>query len=346
MALLTIAVPSYNSEDHLAQCLDSLLPGGETLEVIIVNDGSTDDTAAIAERYVAQYPQIFRLISQENAGHGAGINVALEHATSPWFKVLDSDDRFDREALEKVLAKLTEWHTANIRPDLIITNYVYERHSWKDGVHKVTNKRIRYKNIFEEEAPQSWASMGTMKLDQLMMMHAMIYRTELIRDEVKLKLPHHTSYEDNLYVCVPLPHVKEIRYLDENLYIYFIGRPEQSVNLNSLIKKADNQLLVTRELLYSFDDWSKLQPNRLRRYLVRHFIRLVAMSILALTIRGREEDKQKLRALWQDIKDHDPNLYRKARSHPMPVGQALLLVLKPDMRERVYRWIGKTWRFN
>lgn len=346
MALLTIAVPSYNSEDHLPQCLDSLLPGGEALEVIIVNDGSTDDTEAIAERYVTEYPKIFQLISQENAGHGAGINVALKHATSPWFKVLDSDDRFDREALENVLTKLQKWHDEDICPDLIITNYIYERHSWKNGNHKVTNKKIRYKNVFAEEKPQTWASMDTMKLDQIMMMHAMMYRTELIRDEVKLELPHHTSYEDNLYVCIPLPHVKEIRYLNEDLYIYFIGRPEQSVNLNSLIKKVDNQLLVTRELLYAFDDWSRLQPTRLRRYLVRHFIRLVAMSILSLSIRGQQEDKLKLRALWHDIRDHDRYLYRKARSHPMPIGQAILLVLKPDLRQRVYRWIGKTWRFN
>lgn len=346
MALLTIAVPSYNSEDHLAQCLDSLLPGGEALEVIIVNDGSIDDTGAIGERYVKEHPQIFKLITQENAGHGAGINVALEHATAPYFKVLDSDDRFDRTALENVLAKLTKWQAEDICPDLIITNYVYERHSWKNDVHRVTNKRIRYKNVFAEELPQNWASMDAMKLDQIMMMHAMMYRTALLRDEVQLKLPHNTSYEDNLYVCVPLPHVKEIRYLNEDLYIYFIGRPEQSVNLNSLIMKVDNQLLVTRELLHAFDDWSELQPNRLRRYLVRHFIRLIAMCILALTIRGQEEDKQKLRELWKDIKTHDKKLYRKVRSHPMPIGQAFLMVLKPDLRQRVYRWIGKTWRFN
>lgn len=346
MALLTIAVPSYNSEDHLARCLDSLLPGGEALEVIIVNDGSTDDTAAIAERYVAEYPEIFQLITQENAGHGAGINVALQHATSPWFKVLDSDDRFDQQALENVLAKLAKWQAEDICPDLIITNYVYERHSWKNNVHKVSNKRISYKNVFVEKVPQNWVAMDKMKLDQILMMHAMMYRTELIRDEVKLFLPHNTSYEDNLYVCIPLPHVREIRYLNEDLYLYFIGRPEQSVNLNSMIKKADNQLLVTRELLYAFDDWSMIQPNRLRRYLVRHFIRLVAMSILALTLRGQEEDKQKLEQLWQDIKLHDKKLYRKVKAHPMPVGQTLLLTFHPEMRQRVYRWIGKTWRFN
>ena len=208
-----------------------------------------------------------------------------------------------------------------------------------------SNTNLFLQNMFTEGIFQNWDDMGLPRLDQLLMMHAMIYRTTLLRDEVKLQLPHHTSYEDNLYVCVPLPYVKHIRYLNEDLYRYFIGRPDQSVNLSSLVKKVDNQLLVTREFLHAFD-WENLEPPRLRRYIVRHFIRLVAMCILPLSIRGQAEDKAKLDALWDEIEAVDEDLYRKVRTHPFPLGQILLHKLGPDTRERVYRWIGKTWRFN
>ena len=92
MKLLTVTVPCYNSQDYMEKCIESLLCGGERVEIIVINDGSKDNTGAIGDRYAARYPDIVKVIHQENGGHGAGINAGLKAATGKYFKVVDSDD--------------------------------------------------------------------------------------------------------------------------------------------------------------------------------------------------------------------------------------------------------------
>ena len=92
MKLLSIAIPSYNSENYMRNCIESLLPGGEEVEIIVVNDGSKDGTAAIADEYAAKYPTIVKAVHQENGGHGEAVNAGLRNATGLYYKVVDSDD--------------------------------------------------------------------------------------------------------------------------------------------------------------------------------------------------------------------------------------------------------------
>ena len=106
MKLLTFAIPSYNSQDYMEHCIESLLPGGEDVEILIVDDGSKDNTAEIADSYERKYPGIVRAIHQENGGHGEAVNAGIRNATGLFFKVVDSDGWVDYEAYRKVLAKL------------------------------------------------------------------------------------------------------------------------------------------------------------------------------------------------------------------------------------------------
>ena len=106
MKLLSIAIPSYNSENYMRNCIESLLPGGEEVEIIIVNDGSKDGTAAIADEYAEKYPTIVKAIHQENGGHGEAVNAGLRAATGLYYKVVDSDDWVNEEAYLKILKKL------------------------------------------------------------------------------------------------------------------------------------------------------------------------------------------------------------------------------------------------
>lgn len=103
MKLLSIAVPCYNSQDYMRNCVDSLLKGGELVEILIVNDGSKDDTAKIADEYAEKYPTIVRAIHQENGGHGEAVNTGIRNATGFYFKVVDSDDWVNEEAFEAIL---------------------------------------------------------------------------------------------------------------------------------------------------------------------------------------------------------------------------------------------------
>ena len=132
MKLLSVAIPCYNSEGYMRHCIETLLPGGEDVEIIIVNDGSTkDNTAAIADEYAAKYPTIVKAVHQENGGHGEAVNTGLKNATGLYFKVVDSDDWVDAESYQKVLAKLNELVREGKAVDMMLCNYVYEKQGAK-----------------------------------------------------------------------------------------------------------------------------------------------------------------------------------------------------------------------
>ena len=132
MKLLSVAIPCYNSESYMRHCIESLLVGGEDVEIIVVNDGSAkDNTAAIADEYAAKYPGIVKAVHQENGGHGSAVNAGIKNATGLYFKVVDSDDWVKQEAYLQILDKLRELAGGDQVLDMLISNYVYEKEGEK-----------------------------------------------------------------------------------------------------------------------------------------------------------------------------------------------------------------------
>ena len=175
MKLLTIAIPCYNSAAYMERCIESLLPGGEEVEILIVDDGSQkDNTAEIADQYEKNYPGICRAIHQENGGHGEAVNTGLRNAQGIFFKVVDSDDWVDEGALEKILSVLHELVEKQTLIDMLVSNYVYEKVGAK---HK---KVIHYRNVMPQDRIITWKEMGHFRLAQYILMHSVIYRTEQI----------------------------------------------------------------------------------------------------------------------------------------------------------------------
>ena len=127
MKLLSIAIPCYNSEAYMEKCIDSLLVGGEDVEILIVNDGSSDRTAEIADSYERKYPTIVKAIHQENGGHGEAVNAGIRNATGLYFKVVDSDDWVNAEAYAQILKTLSDLIRGPETVDLLISNFVYEK---------------------------------------------------------------------------------------------------------------------------------------------------------------------------------------------------------------------------
>ena len=127
MKILSIAVPCYNSQAYMRKCIDSLLEGGEDVEILVVDDGSSDETAQIADEYAEKYPTIVKAIHQENGGHGEAVNTGIRNASGIYFKVVDSDDWVQKEAYLEILSTLSMFVKGSYTVDMLISNFVYEK---------------------------------------------------------------------------------------------------------------------------------------------------------------------------------------------------------------------------
>ena len=305
MKLLSIAIPSYNSQDYMRNCIDSLLTGGEEVEILIIDDGSKDATPQIADEYAKKYPSIIRAVHQENGGHGEAVNAGIRHATGFFYKVVDSDDWVDQESYEKVLDFLRQAVKEEEPLDMLISNYVYE----KQGARR--KKVIHYHSILPENRYFGWEEIGHFGVSQNILMHSVIYRTQLLRD-CGFELPKHTFYVDNIFVYWPLPYVKKMYYLDTDFYRYFIGREDQSVNEKVMIGRIDQQILVTK-LMLGYYDVMKLPNRRLRSYMIKYLeIMMTICSILAIRSET-PENMEKKKELWQYLRQKNLPLYLRLR---------------------------------
>ena len=304
MKLLSVAIPCYNSEAYMRNCIHSLLAGGEEVEIIIVDDGSKDGTAAIADEYAEKYPTIVKAVHQENGGHGEAVNAGLRNATGLYFKVVDSDDWVSISAYKEILKTLEKLAGAKPMVDMLISNFVYE----KEGVKR--KKVMSYRSAFPQDQVFTWDDVKVLHKGQYILMHSVIYRTKLLR-ECGLELPKHTFYVDNIFVYHPLPHVKYLYYLNVNFYRYFIGRSDQSVNESVMIGRIDQQLKVNRIMIddYKLSDPRQVQNRKLRHYMKNYLeIIMVVSSIIAIRS-GTEENLEKKYELWKYLKKKDPKTY-------------------------------------
>lgn len=314
MKLITFAVPSYNSENYMRHCIDTLLTGGDEVEIIIVNDGSKDNTGAIADEYAAKYPDIVFPVHQENGGHGSGVNAGLVRAKGLYYKVVDSDDWLDEAALKTTLDTIRKHVEAGDAADLYICNFVYEHVS--DGTSYVSHyrKKMPVGRFF------GWDEVKPFTKWEMLLMHSLIYRTEALR-ESGINLPKHTFYVDNIFSYQPLPYMKKLYYIDVDLYRYFIGRSDQSVNIDNMTKRYEQQIRVMGLMTdaYTYDE-IKAMDKGLKKYLF-HALGAIMMNTIFFSSGGKDnkkERKQNLKALWKHIKEKDKKLYRKLRYRSLP----------------------------
>lgn len=305
MKILSITVPCYNSQGYMSNCIESLLVGGEEVEIIIVDDGSKDDTWKIAQEYQEKYPTIVKAVHQENKGHGGAVNTGLAHATGLYFKVVDSDDWLNAEAYQKALGVLSESVRGSQTLDMLICNYVYE----KEGAKRKTV--MKYTAFLPENRIFGWEAVKSLPQSKYLLMHSLIYRTDLLRD-CGLQLPEHTFYVDNLVAFVPLSHVKTMYYLNVNLYRYYIGREGQSVNEQIMIGRIDQQIKVNKIMMDYMAEQKNLKKNQ-RKYMIHMLIIITTVSSILMLKSATEENFQKKKELWEYLKKSDARNYHAVR---------------------------------
>ena len=308
--LLTVVVPSYNASKYLDFNLQSFLRPSvpKRLEVIIVDDGSTDDTARIADAYHEKYPETIKVIHKDNGGHGSGINAGLRAATGKYFKVVDADDWVDHEALERLLDYIVSFDAVDaddamatskaktvtmtstmtgtktktaFGPDVIYNNYYWRLTDEAKSPDEYERKLefaepfsgVEYRKVcdFESIADQCYVKM-----------HNMTIRTDILREH-QIKIDEHCYYVDMEYILYPMPYVETIAFLPEFLYQYQIGRQGQSMDPAKMQRNAAQYDHVLASIYAYYDAHCRdiNQPNR-KKYIDRLISRFYASRIKIL----------------------------------------------------------------
>lgn len=256
--ILSISVAAYNAEKDLPRCLDSMVNTSVAglLDIIVVNDGSKDDTLVIARDYEKNHPGIVRVIDKENGGHGSTINASIPTAVGKYYKVVDSDDWVDAEGLVWLIEYLKDTDA-----DLVFNPYqVIDAESLKEKslVWPYTSE-IRVGETLDA------ANMSDIQLE----MHAMTYRTEVLQRAIaKTKIAEHCFYVDVEYDLFPLPYVKRYACLDFPVYQYLQGTITQSMSRESLIRRRDQFQRVIRRITRFYEAVKSRVPDHMRRIIL------------------------------------------------------------------------------
>ncbi len=308
---LTFVVPAYNMTEYLERCVMSLIAAkrNDDIEVLIVDDGSSDGTLEMAQKFEARYPGIVRAIHQENKGHGGAVNTGIAAASGMYVKVVDADDWVGPESLEQVMAVLREEADSTEPIDMLVTNYVY------DKVGKRNKHVVNFRHAMKAGARLAWNDLGHFGLAEYILMHALTYRTAVVR-ESGMQLPEHTFYVDFIYAYQPFPWVKTMKYLDTPFYHYFIGRDGQSVQTDVMIRRVDQLRLVNQCMVRATPERDTV-PDGLYRYMI-HFLAIESSVASVFMILSRDpENYEKKKDMWNDIKAYSPTIYKDVRKKAM-----------------------------
>ena len=265
--LLTVVIPAYNAEKYIKYTLDSLCAGCEKqrplsensdmekaeaepdmryqkrrrprLEVLVIDDGSTDRTGQIADRYAEIYPDTVRVIHKENGGHGSGINCGIREARGQYLKIVDADDWVDPEAFSSLLHALE--HTND---DAVVSGFYWR---FDNG----SGEESSFPSKAEMDEPFKGVKYGKSYVfdgiaDQVYM-HGVTWRTEILR-QMPLSIDEHCYYVDAEYILYPIPWVRTVSFLPNFVYQYRIGRAGQSVSPEKMVQNKKNYDRVLESL--------------------------------------------------------------------------------------------------
>lgn len=299
MKIVSFIIPSYNSEKYLDTCIPSFIAESvlDKLDIIIVNDGSKDATAQIAEKYCRMYPGSVRLISQENKGHGGALNTGCAAAVGKYLKVIDSDDWVITENLPEYVAKLE-----SCEADAVLTHFHRVDMTTREREAKPVNY-LPEKPFTIETVMAHWP-----EFEDSCTFHGITYKTEFYQ-RIGHKLPEHVFYEDQEYSAIPFCEAASIAVFDLYLYQYLVGNPFQSVAFENQVKRIDHIERVVLDMVSYYENKPNMRQAA-RDYL---FARSRAVSLIYLSVaalygkdwsRGRKLCRQfyaKLKATCPDM---------------------------------------------
>ena len=300
---LSISIAAYNVEEFLKNTLDSLVAPEimDDIEVLIIDDGSKDNTAAIGKEFVDKYPNSFKVISKPNGGYGSTINAAIDAATGQYFKTLDGDDWYDTENLVRFVKDLK-----NMSADLILTPFtmVYEGTGEKQVISM--ERKYQEKNITFEQLPEA--------LYSKIKMHSVTYKTSILKEN-NIRIGEHCFYTDIEYISFPIVYVNDVNFLDYSIYQYRIGLEGQSVSDEGFRKRYKYHLRVVDRILefYTINKENGLSKEK-ATFLFNILKALINTQYgIFFKLDNTEQTKHELIAFDTKLKQTNSMLYESAK---------------------------------
>lgn len=292
--ILTVTIPSYNVEPYMNEVLPTFLAPEimDKIEILIVNDGSKDGTAALGKEYEEKYPGVITLVDKENGGHGSTINKGIELASGKYFKVVDGDDWVDTEAFVNFVNFL---ETTDV--DAVATP------------HYRVNEDTKEKELMEfhgiEYGKEYTMDEVLNTMSEKYQMHSLTFKTEILKKIPKIS--EHCFYVDVEYIIYPLKYLESIYFLNEPIYQYRVGNANQSVSTQNFMKNRNMHKHVIENVLkyYETEDVSAAK----KEFLKKRIASLVDRQLrIYLCFKPCNEIKQELLGFYHEVKNTDPSL--------------------------------------
>lgn len=305
--LLTIIVPAYNAEETVHRCLSSLII--DWIEVIAVNDGSTDGTAKICEGFIQSHPDIFKLINKKNGGHGSAVNAGFAAASGKYVCVIDSDD-YASEDLVKMQDALRR------DADVLISDFA------RQNVQTGTLSQVR----MDGKTPR----ICTLKsLKSPVTIHSLAVKRTLLN----FKLTEGCYYDDIQFVLYSLARAVSFYYTRVSYYVYSIGSEHQSVSPENIFRRRADYLRVLGDIVDWYGKSHKCNDNYIFDYiadaLVTNYNRYTSFITRDESVRQEIVDFDTL------LKEKSPALY-KAAGRKSKMGYVKRLRKRAFKRTRIY----------
>jgi glycosyltransferase involved in cell wall biosynthesis len=270
------------------------------LDIIVVDDGSKDKTAEIAQQYVLKFPQSVRLISKQNGGHGSAVNAGIEAAVGKYFKVVDGDDRLNKLGLIALLERLNQREV-----DLLAANYRKISLTNENPVD-MRFEDIQYDKIYAfEELPHS---------NKIYFgIHSMNIKTSILQQH-EIRLQEHTFYVDVEYGLLPVPYIKTIEFFEPSVYLYYVGSVGQSINMTNFVNRYDDHYRVVTRMTAYYSEAAC--SERQHEYMLTVLNKLCFTHYMLSIFYDKDKPRAKKRAaefdMWLSI--NNPEVYTSLAS--------------------------------
>lgn len=327
--LVTVVVPSYNVENTLGETLDSLLDTKylEILEIIVVNDGSKDNTVSVAQKYIEKYTESVRLISKENGGHGSTINAGILNATGKYFKVVDGDDWVEKVGWNNFLKKIKDTDS-----DIIVSNYYEVNDKTREKKEKILDANIDSETLLDFKNVSNLINVP---------MHGFTIRTSILRDN-NIVIDEKCFYVDMEFILLPIPYVRTITFFKDFVYLYRVAQENQSISSKGWMAHRNDHIKVVKRLVKELKKDEKIAPKENYIYMENRVVK----SIISRFSLGFKFEKDIIQEFLNEQKMLDdylvsefPNLYVKSGKNKM-----VYFLRKSNYNLVLYLFLRKIWR--